>query len=287
MKTSFGIRLCAGLVVFLALSCVLAPADVLPVLHTKTDSYQNVTLVSRTDTHVFVQHSRGVASVKITELDAAAQRGLGLTSGGVVPVAGAAADGSTEPETLEGEQAQGAGLSPNNAARELRQSMAPLIAIIAGVWLIALAACLLFYIFYIILVRLICQKAGCPAGWWVWVPFPVLQRYALLKAAGMSWWWIGATVALNIAAGFESVRSSPAVALGVVVAWVALFIAEHVIWSVKISKARGKGIGMTICLIFPLTLPFAFIYLAFSGGSAAESDEVPPVKSMQTEPLPA
>ena len=54
--------------------------DVLPVLQTKTDAYEKVTVISQTKTHVFIQHSRGVANIKLSDLDVPALTALGFTS---------------------------------------------------------------------------------------------------------------------------------------------------------------------------------------------------------------
>jgi hypothetical protein len=37
-----------------------------------------------------------------------------------------------------------------------------------------------------------------------------------------------------------------------------------VYWCVQIAKARGKGILTTVGLVFPVTAPFAWLYLAYS-----------------------
>ena len=78
MKTTSSIRLCHCLVAFLVFFSFLALAEPVALLHTKTESYQNVTIISRTATHAFVQHSKGVASIKLTELDAEGLSALGI-----------------------------------------------------------------------------------------------------------------------------------------------------------------------------------------------------------------
>src|SRR5690349_6283617 len=67
MTNLLTVRLCASL---LALVVFVAPSlagDVLPVLKTRTETFANVTLINRTATHAFVQHSRGVANIKLVD----------------------------------------------------------------------------------------------------------------------------------------------------------------------------------------------------------------------------
>ena len=54
--------------------------DAIPLLKTKTEDYANVTLVSQTATHVCIQHSRGMATIKLTSLDAQALIALGIST---------------------------------------------------------------------------------------------------------------------------------------------------------------------------------------------------------------
>src|SRR6516162_8009402 len=73
----------AGLLVLAGFTCMARPEDdgngaVVPVIQTKTDTYKNVTLVSHTSTHLFIRHSRGVATLKSTDVGLDALRSWGL-----------------------------------------------------------------------------------------------------------------------------------------------------------------------------------------------------------------
>lgn len=41
----------------------------------------------------------------------------------------------------------------------------------------------------------------------------------------------------------------------------------QVLWCVNITRARGKALIVALLLIFPLSSPFAALFLAFSGGN--------------------
>src|SRR2546426_6622253 len=92
MKNFLTVRLCASLLALGIFAVHTFAAEVVPVLQTKTETYQNVTVISRTATHVFVQHSRGVANIKIAELDAQTLKALGYRSGDEAVVLASAAN---------------------------------------------------------------------------------------------------------------------------------------------------------------------------------------------------
>jgi hypothetical protein len=73
--------------------------------------------------------------------------------------------------------------------------------------------------------------------------------------------------------------------LGILAVGLAAWLILHIVWSVKICGSRGKGAFTMLCLIFPLTYPLAFLYLAFSGGSGESEEES--VGRIRLEPLPA
>ena len=141
------------------------------------------------------------------------------------------------------------------------RAISPRDAAILG-WIIAgtLAVLLLFYLFYSFCVRLICLKAGYRPGILAWLP--ILRDYALIRAAGMS------VVSFLV-------LMSPGIILPLVqdqfVGWEAVALANfvlvvvvHCLWCVRLCDARGKGTFAKILLIFPVTYPFAFLYLAFA-----------------------
>lgn len=261
-------RLCASLL-SLAFFAVLAMADeVVPVLQTKTDNFANVTLVSRTATHVFVQHSRGVANIKLADLDATALNSLGIST-----AEAGRANGSTK-AGLGGATVAG-GNSTNRLAaftaslaasvKDLQSRLAPgakLPRLNQTAVLTLLIGMVLAYLFFCYCASLIVKKTGNEPGILIWLP--VLQVFPMFRAASMSGWWF---LALCV----------PVVSLVV-----------HIIWCFRISQARGKGIVTAIMLILPLTSLFAFLYLAFADGKRRDDDDTrSPGKSYQTEPLPA
>jgi hypothetical protein len=104
----------------------------------------------------------------------------------------------------------------------------------------AIAGAVVFYLFFCLCCHLICSKAKSPAGILAWIP--PFQIFALLRAANMSALW-----------------------------FIALFIPfinllAHILWSLNIAKARGKGGLVALFLILPITNLLAFLYLAFSSG---------------------
>ena len=256
MTNFLTVHLCASLLA-LGLFVTQAPAaEVLPVLQTKTETYQNVTVISRTATHVFVKHSRGVANIKLTALDVPTLTALGFRNTDEAVVL---ANASNPAAAAGNSPSRFAGLtdSLNNlkggfasGTRVPQISQTVLWAILGGV--------ILAYFFFCYCASLIVKKTGNEPGLLIWLP--VLQTFPMLRAASMSGWWF--------------------LALFVPV----LSLVMQIIWCFKISQARGKGILTAIMLILPLTNLFAFLYLAFSDG-AGRADADP--KPMQTEPLPA
>jgi hypothetical protein len=120
----------------------------------------------------------------------------------------------------------------------------------AKLFFVALGIALLVYLFYSYCCMLICLKTGNQPGVLVWLP--VLQLLPLIRAAGMSGWWL----------------------LGYCVPVVN--IVAQVLWCFNIAKARGKSVWVGALLLLPITSLFAFLYLAFSNGTSAEEEEPEP-----------
>ena len=72
MTTAGTLRLCATLLALCVFSIHALALEAIPVLKSKTEDYANVTLLSQTPTHVFIQHSRGTASLKRSNVDESA-----------------------------------------------------------------------------------------------------------------------------------------------------------------------------------------------------------------------
>lgn len=256
MNNSIHLRfrvLATGLALLLPFLAVAAEA--VSIVRTKTESFHDVALVSQTESHVFLRHSRGVASVRIADLDNETLAALGVKGF----TATAAADPTPESERttmtfsgLPGPIAEWrVGLSEGE----------PLPLPPREVLLIAGAVLLAFWLFFCWCAKLICEKAGSPPGFLIWVP--VLQMLPLLRAAGMSGWWL----------------------LGFLVPVVN--IVAQILWSLNIAKARGKGLLTGILLILPVTNIFAFLYLAFSSASEAAEPAPPARPVFRMDPLPS
>ena len=86
-----------------------------------------------------------------------------------------------------------------------------------------------------------------PPGFLIWIP--VFQIFPLLRAADMSpWWFLGFFVPVfNLLA--------------------------QILLSFKIVQARGKNAWVGVLLLLPLTNVIAVMYLAFSGGRPADSED--------------
>ncbi len=219
-------------------------------IQTKTGVYSNVTVTTKAADYIVIQHSRGLASVKVAELPPDIQQELGyLKSEAVENSSSTAADKATALvnaiPTKNIEQAwtkyAPAGLPP------VKFSPAILLAVLGGFAVL--------YLFYCYCASLICQKTGKPAGALIWVP--VLQLIPLFRAADMSPAWLLAMLVpgLNIVA--------------------------QIIWCFKIARARGKGALIAILLILP-THPLAFMYLAFSAANSPPDEKAPPKKYTPT-----
>jgi len=113
------------------------------------------------------------------------------------------------------------------------------------------------YLFHSYCCLSICRKCGCEPGAAVWIP--LLQIFPLLKAASMSPWWFVCFLVPGIN------------------------LIAQIVWFIKISQARGKGLGLAMLLIFPLTNPFAALYLAFAGGEPSRREKRQRVEIMTLE----
>jgi hypothetical protein len=265
LRSRFG--LCASFLALLLFSLV-ATADVVPVLHTKAADYQNVTLVSHTPTHLFIQHSRGVATIKIDELDDQALTSLGLSrskDGAVTALAKSAGEEPHDREALIAEQRRAVLSSFVDMFKRLFQDawrvISPRDATIFGLFIAGILAVLLFfYLFYSYCVRLICLKAGYRPGIIAWLP--IVRDYALFRAAGMS--IVAFLVLMSPGIILPLVQNQFAGWEMVVFGNFVLVLVVHCLWCIRLCDARGKGAFAKILLIFPLTYPFAFLYLAFA-----------------------
>jgi hypothetical protein len=239
----------AGLTLFSG--TVGATEERFPVLQVGTKMYTNVTVTTKAKKYIFIVHNGGMTSIKPSELPLEVQEELGYATAG-----GSKGATNTAAAWAKREIAKVSVPQVKEIGKQLEQkwrgkSAAGLSVMgLAGSTLIltVLGIALLIYLFHCYCFMLICRKTGKPPDILVWVP--VVQLLPLLRAAGMSgWWFLGYFVpVLNIVA--------------------------QVLWCFNIAKARGKSVWVGVLLLLPFTSLFAFLYLAFSNGVAADEDEV-------------
>jgi hypothetical protein len=223
-----------------------AADETFALVETKTGVYSNVTVTTKSEDYIVIQHSMGLASLKVTELSPEVQEELGyvtakskLDLGSMTVTAKARSLMEAIPATQIEE-----------AWNDYAPAGTPALKLDARFIGVVLGAMVIGYLFFCLCGSMICQKAGRPAGILMWIP--IVQFIPLFRAANMSpLWLLGMFVPL-------------------------LNIWTHILWSFRIAGARGKGWGTALLLILP-TYPLAFIYLAFAGtGDALASEEVPP-----------
>ena len=230
----------------------------LDVLQTRTGSFTNVTVLSRSNTDIFIRHARGIGNVKLENLD---PETLGwLNSGGSSGDAPAPGKSMTAPEEATAPSAAASAtpsLSTSNLSAQLSQKMAAGLATLKrfsavrpspNVLALVLGGLVAGYLFLCHCLKLICMKTGFAAGVLIWIPF--LQLVPLLRAAGMSGWWL----------------------VGFLIPGVNLI--AQIVWCFKIVQKRGKSALVAIALLLPVTNLLAILYLAFSSGAGDEDRPV-------------
>ncbi|MCX8091091.1 MAG: DUF5684 domain-containing protein [Verrucomicrobiae bacterium] len=226
----------------------------LDMLKTRTGTFTNVTVVGQNKTDLFIRHARGIANVKISQVDdEAALRALGLY---VEPppeksrsAAPAAAPVATALASVPGAKK----IDPQIIQRAeawLTETRAKVAAVRQPPWhVLALAGAALLgvHLFFSYCFKLICQKAGHPPGALIWLP--MVQVLPLFRAARLSTWWL----------------------LGLLVPLFNVVVA--VLWCLKIAKARGKTALTALALLLPGLNLLALLYLAFSDGAQKATEE--------------
>lgn len=215
-------------------------------IQTKTGVYSNVTVTTTSKEYIVIQHSRGLASLKVTDLTDEVQKTLGYD-----PAKESFAGSLTV-------SANAKSLVNAISTKEIQQawtkhtgSKMPSLNLTPNILLTVLGVFVVLYLFFCYCGSLICQKVGKPAGLLMWLP--ILQFIPLFRAANMTPLW---TLAMFVPI---------------------LNIVAHIMWSFKIANARGRGGATAILLILP-TYPLAFMYLAFAGGGSVSGGEVPAKK---------
>jgi hypothetical protein len=241
-----------------------ATEETFDVIQIGTHAYTNVTVTTKAKNYIFIVHAAGMASLKVAELPPDVRKQLGYADpsapkGGTNTAAVWMKKGIAKLDAPQIKDFR------NQVEQNWRNQSSPKLAAMGLIgpklnWTvlgIVLLICVSIYVFCSYCCMLICRKAGHPPGFLVWLP--LLKQLPMLRAAGMSWWWLAAYLVplLNLV---------PAV-----------------LWCFKIAKARGKSLWIGVLLLLPLTNLFAFLYLAFSDGAANGGDERPEPKVMSLQ----
>jgi hypothetical protein len=243
----------AVLLLFLLPKGTAAAADdaSFPLLQIGTRTYTNVTVTTKAKDYVLLLHATGMASIKVASLTSEERLKLGYTGEANQRKNGMAGlfkskqfnkinlSGLT---SLESQAKERWGEFWKVALPKVR-SLSLLMTIVVA------SSIVLIYLLFCYGSMLICRKTQEEAGVVAWLP--VLQILPLLRAARMSPLWF--------------------VPCLLVVPCVLVLL----IWSVKISRARGKSLVVAFFLILPITFPLAFLYLAFSDGQYKKAEQVP------------
>ena len=207
--------------------------ETFPVLTIGSQTYSNVLVTGKNSQTVFIQHGKGIATLKVKDLPYEIAKELGYE---VEP--------PPAPKVDLAEQIQA-----DPRVRELQeQTVQQVRAVLENVsqtdLYLLLGGIFLIYLFFCQCCRLICLKTGHKPGLLIWLP--VLKMFPLLKAAGMSGWCF---LLLLI----------PIVNVITVI-----------VWCVKICNARQKSAVLALFLMLPITNILTFLYLAFSSGIEVE-----------------
>lgn len=224
----------------------------MPVLHAGGQFYSNVTVTSKSASHLFINHSRGFAGVKLTDLDHQTLIDLGYAQPDKPPPPPPRLQQQLSKLNLQ--QFSLNNFNRNEWTAKIHEANGQVSIQIHGqsflldsnfvkgvLWSIGLT-----YLLFCYCSMLICRKAGTKGG--LWCCIPIIQVFPLLRAAGMSAWFV----------------------LLLLLPVINLFVS--IAWCVKICRVRGKGPLATFFLILPVTSPLAFLYLALSSdGSDSDS----------------
>ena len=229
------------------------------VLQVGTTTYRNVTVTTKSKNYVFILHSKGMTNLKVADLTAELKEKLGYDDPASHPKTNAATAWAKQtlarldvPQATKIREQLTNWYSPRQAAEKLR-----LPPVSQNTLLLCAAGLFGLYLFHCFCCRALCQKCGFDPGLLIWLP--VVQLFPLLKAAEMPLWWF------------------------IVFLIPGINLLAQIVWFFKIANARGKGFGVALLLIFPLTSPFAMLYLAFSGNRAEKKESPRRVAIMTLE----
>ncbi len=229
------------------------------VLQIGTTTYRNVTVTTKSKNYVFLLHSNGMTNIKVSDLSVDERAKLGYE----IPQAAHVNTNSPAEwarQTLTKIEVPQVKQLESGLATWYQNGPASKIALppLTRNFLVMICAGILgLYLFHCYCCLLICRKSGSEPGALVWLP--LLQVLPMLKAAGMSplWFLVCLVPGLNLMA--------------------------QILWCIKITQARRKSALVAFLLIFPISSPFAALYLAFSGGSGSRKNDSRRIEIMTLE----
>ena len=246
---------------------VAATEETFPLLQIGTHVYKNVTVTSKAKDYIFILYEGGMTSIKTSDLPPDLREKLGYNEAEKAAAAAstnsASAWAKAEVAKLESGKVKDMQKQIVERWKANQASGKPAWGVVATLlpmsMLLTIGGILMVtYLFHCLCFMLICRKAGCEPGVLVWLP--IVQLIPLLRAAQMPLAWFVFFLLPGIS------------------------IIPLIVWCFKIAEARGKSPLTGLLLLLPITGLFAFLYLAFSSGSArkeAEESE-PEIMSLQT-----
>lgn len=207
-----------------------------------TNLFSKVSVLNKTRTDLFIRHSKGTTNIKVKDLDQVTQLKLGYQVEQPRPTKMEQVLEATSINQLESNprvqelEAMVAG----QAAEALERLDEQTAYAVAG-------GLVLLYLLFSFFCRLICIKTGNPPSPLIWIPF--FKQIPLLKAAGMSGWWILANFVPP------------------------LLLVVYIIWSFKIVHSRAKHVIFGVMLLLPVINVLAFFYLALSGDGTVKASK--------------
>ena len=210
--------------------------------------YSNVIVQSKTATHLFFKHDRGVASAKLCDVPSISLKAFGyqVEDSAKSPSGGSkAAIAQIAPQVWEKTLAM---------SQPLQEKLAPMV--MKMLW-VFVGFLVLGHLVVSFCLMLICRKAGQEPGIAVWIP--IIQMFPLLTAAKMSGWsfLLFLLPVLNLIAAL--------------------------VWCVKICQALHKPPFLGLLLFLPVTGIFVLFYLAFSNGGDPNEPQI--IKLDYPEPV--
>jgi hypothetical protein len=248
--------LCLLLAVGFAAASVSARSvdEKFPLLQIGTKFCTNATVTSVERDFICVMHSQGMGSIRVEELSAELRARLGCDREPKREEVAAAA--VAEAKSREG-------WWRGNIYDERHGGLkAPLL-------IAFLCLCLLAVVCQGVFARAICVKVGMQPTWSIY--WPKFQWFQLYEAAGMSRYW---ALLRFIPVSMFSAKPDYWMFL---LAFGALELFLHLVWSVNITRARGKNLLIAILVFLPLVHLIGWAYLAYSKGEGDEQEEPKPV----------